>query len=52
MLRLAASLIAGTPVNLGDALVGLDSRNLNLVSQAVLHTAGRRDHPSIHRRPA
>lgn len=41
MLRLAASLIQGIPVDLRDALTSLDSRNLNLVSQAVLHTADR-----------
>jgi ADP-ribose pyrophosphatase YjhB (NUDIX family) len=37
MLRLAASLIDGIPINLGDALVGLDSRNLDRVGQAVRH---------------
>ena len=41
MLRLAASLADGIPVDLRDALTGLDDRNLDLVSQAVLHTAGR-----------
>ena len=41
ILRLAASIIEGIPVNLRDTLVGLDSRNLDLVSQAILHTAGR-----------
>lgn len=41
VLRLAASLIDGIPVDLHDALIGLDSRNLDLVSQAVLRTAGR-----------
>ena len=44
MLRLAASLIAGTPVNLGDVLIGLDSRNLDLVSQAVLYISSPRQH--------
>lgn len=41
MLRLAASLADGIPVDLRDALIGLDSRNLHVVAQAVLHTAGR-----------
>ena len=41
MLRLAASLIEGIPVDLRDTLTGLDARNLHLVSQAVLETAGR-----------
>jgi len=42
MLRLAASLAGGTPVNLRDALSGLDTGNADLVSQAVLHVNGRR----------
>ena len=42
MLRLAASLGAGIPVNLRDALAGLDHDNLRLVQQAVLHTGGHR----------
>lgn len=42
MLRLAASLTDGIPVDLHDALTGLDIRNTDLVSQAVLHVNGRR----------
>ena len=42
MLRLAASIGEGVPVNLRDALVGLDHHNLHLIQQAVLHTGGRR----------
>jgi 8-oxo-dGTP diphosphatase len=42
ILRLAASLVDGIPVDLRDALIGLDSRNLDLISQAVVHAAGRR----------
>ncbi|MEX1194138.1 MAG: NUDIX hydrolase [Dehalococcoidia bacterium] len=41
MLRLAASLVEGIPVDLRDTLTGLDARNLHLVSQAVHDTAGR-----------
>lgn len=41
MLRLAASLIDGIPVNLHDALTGLDDTNLQLVVTAVLHAGGR-----------
>lgn len=41
MLRLAASLIHGVPVNLNDALIGLDNHNLGLVSQAIRHLASR-----------
>ena len=42
MLRLAASIGEGVPVNLRDALVGLDHNNLHLIQQAVLHTGGHR----------
>jgi ADP-ribose pyrophosphatase YjhB (NUDIX family) len=40
MLRLAASLAAGIPVDLREALSGLDARNANLVSKAVLQIGG------------
>ena len=42
MLRLAASLGAGIPVNLRDALVGLDHANLRIAQQAVLRAGGHR----------
>ena len=45
MLRLAASIGEGVPVNLRDALVGLDHHNLHLIQQAVLHTGGHRPPP-------
>lgn len=38
MLRIAASLAEGIPVDLRDALTGLDIDNLDLVAEAVLHT--------------
>jgi hypothetical protein len=41
MLRLAASIADGLPVDLRDTLTGLDDRNINLVITAVLHTSGR-----------
>lgn len=41
MLRIAASLAEGIPVDLRDALTGLDTDNLDLVIQAVLHTGGK-----------
>lgn len=41
MLRISASLAEGIPVDLRDALTGLDADNLDLVIQAVLHTGGR-----------
>ena len=43
MLRLAASLGDGIPVNLRDALTGIDHRGIQLFVEAVLHTAGRRN---------
>ena len=45
MLRLAASIGEGVPVNLRDAPVGLDHHNLHLIQQAVLHTGGHRPPP-------
>jgi hypothetical protein len=47
MLRLAASLAGGTPVNLRDALTGLDGRNVQLVIKAILHASGHRSSPGI-----
>jgi 8-oxo-dGTP diphosphatase len=46
MLRLAASLAHGIPVDLRDALTGLDDRNIQLVITAVLHASGRRPRPA------
>src|SRR6266571_4430713 len=42
LLRLAASLGDGIPVDLRDALASLDDANLDLVTTAVRHAAGRR----------
>lgn len=42
LLRLAASLGDGIPVDLRDALTSLDDANLGLVTTAVRHAAGRR----------
>jgi hypothetical protein len=42
MLRLAASLVEGIPVDLRDAVTGLDGHNADLVSQAVKHASGHR----------
>ena len=42
MLRLTASLAEGIPVDLRDALTGLDNRNVELVSHAVKHATGHR----------
>lgn len=42
MLRIAASLAAGIPVNMRDALVGLDTANSQIVLEAIAHTTGHR----------
>jgi len=41
-LRLAASIAAGIPVDLNDALTGLDQARIALVVQAVRHANGKR----------
>ncbi len=43
VLRLAASVAAGVPVDLGGAVTGLDAANAGLVARAVLHAAGHRN---------
>lgn len=50
ILRLAASLADGIPVDLRDALTGLDTRNTHLVSRAVLHSNGHRTATRHHER--
>jgi 8-oxo-dGTP diphosphatase len=42
VLRLAASLAEGIPVDLRDAVTGLDARNIEIFSKSVLHASGRR----------
>ena len=46
ILRLAASIGGGVPVDLRSALPGLDERNITVVARAVLRAAGHRD-PSV-----
>lgn len=43
VLRVAASIAEGVPVDLGDVVGGLDRRNLVLVATALLHAGGHRD---------
>ena len=43
IVRIAASLAAGHPVSLRDAIPGLDQHNLHLVTTAIRHAAGQ--HP-------
>ena len=47
MLRLAASLADGIPVDLRDVLTGIDADNVTLMSRAMLHASGRRQTPRI-----
>ena len=42
ILRMAASIAAGIPVDLNDALCGLDQASINLVVRAVRHANGQR----------
>ena len=42
LLRLAASIAAGIPVNLNEALSGLDQASISLVVRAVRHANGQR----------
>ena len=43
MLRIAASIGGGVPVDLREAVTGLDEDNAVLAAAAVLHAAGHRD---------
>ena len=42
ILRLAASIAAGIPVNLNDALSGLDQHSISFVVRAIRHANGQR----------
>ena len=42
LLRIAASIAAGVPVGLREAVTGLEEGNAVLVAEAVLHAAGHR----------
>jgi hypothetical protein len=45
LLQVTASLAAGIPVDLRDAVVGLDGRSARLVADAVLRASGHRGMP-------
>jgi hypothetical protein len=47
MLRLAASLDCDIPVSLGDAITGIDDRNVGLLVSAIRHASGRRQFPAV-----
>lgn len=40
-LKLAASIAAGIPVSMSDALTGIDHRNASLLAAAILHANGQ-----------
>jgi hypothetical protein len=52
MLRLAASLADHATVSLGDAVTGIDERNVGLLVKSVLHASGRLQFPGSGRWPA
>ena len=43
ILHLAASIAAGAPADLGEALTGLDRAGITAAARAVLHAGGHRD---------
>ncbi len=45
MLHLAASLADRAPVSLGEAVTGIDDRNVGLLVMAIRHASGRRQFP-------
>lgn len=45
MLRLAASLAGDVPVQLGNAVTGIDDRNVGLLVKAIRHASGQRQFP-------
>jgi hypothetical protein len=46
ILRLAASIADGIPVDLRETLTGLDTTNINHLTTAILHANGRRPSPA------
>lgn len=49
MLRIAASIAIGVPVDLNDRLSTLDDTNVDLVVKAMLHASGRRGADGVTR---
>jgi hypothetical protein len=47
VLRLAASLADGIPVDLRDSVTGIDADNIALLNRAILHASGRRQPPLV-----
>jgi hypothetical protein len=48
VLRLAASLAGGIPVDLRDALTGMDTANVDRAVRAMLHASGRRARTALN----
>lgn len=49
ILMLSASLAGGIPVDLRDAVTGLDDRNVQRLVTAILHASGKRPEPERYR---
>ena len=49
ILELSSSLASGTPVNLNDAVTGLDDHNTARLVTAILHASGKRPENSRYR---
>jgi hypothetical protein len=47
MLRLAASLAGDIPVQLGEAVTGIDVSNVALLVRSILHASGQRQFPRL-----
>ena len=49
VLELSSSLSGGIPVDLRDAVTGLDDRNIQRLVTAILHASGKRPEPGLYR---
>jgi hypothetical protein len=49
VLELASSLSGGIPVDLRDAVTGLDDHNIQRLVTAILHASGKRPEPGLYR---
>ncbi len=49
VLELSSSLSGGIPVDLRDAVTGLDDRNIQRLVTAILHASGKRPQPGLYR---
>lgn len=47
IIRLSASLLGGDPVNLAEALAGLDRHHSELVAAAIAHAMGSHEHSGL-----